>query len=320
MEHAESAALPNRESLAEQLELFFGDAHVGEARVYARLPGVDSSTWQLGGQLIGPECCYSHTLRATIPFRSLRNPAASTEATPAAGVLAEAILPDPCFWSPELPLLYRANIELRGRTVDATNAILQKVERVIGIRRLGVRGKSLYLDGGSWVPRGVRSDRSAIEFLAAARVAQVLLYVREADEAFLSEASHTGIPLAVELAGDGGHLAAELRRLAHWPAAFFAIIDAGQPLDLDPRRVARNILLAAKIRHGSVVSAPTWAQVVWFELANGESVPPELNSRGVPVIVSRPRTSAGDLTAGRKDCDRLQYDVAPSGDFAGYVV
>jgi hypothetical protein len=38
------------------------------------------------------------------------------------------------------------------------------------------------------------------------------------------------------------------------------------------------------------------------------------------VIVARRRVQGGDLTTGRSACDRLQYDLAPAGDFAGYVV
>src|SRR6516225_4867325 len=123
--------------------LFFGEANEAEARVYARLPSaVPLDGYQLTGRLIGPECCFAKTLPATIPF---------VDRGPGNGLLTEAIVPDPCFWTPELPFLYRAIVEVcfsrsvvrpvitaerDDRTGEGMTPRLL-IDRLFGIRRLG---------------------------------------------------------------------------------------------------------------------------------------------------------------------------------------
>jgi hypothetical protein len=54
------------------------------------------------GTLRGPFCERARTLPAEILFRDLG---------PAQSGLAEAIVPDPCMWTPDLPHVYHADIE-----------------------------------------------------------------------------------------------------------------------------------------------------------------------------------------------------------------
>src|SRR5258707_3368942 len=96
-------------------EIFFGDANHAEARIYARL-AIDKRMLdcRLTGRVIGPACEYAHTLSATIPLVSKRPANVDSQNAPA--LLAEAIVPDPCFWSTELPFLYEVRFELRRGT------------------------------------------------------------------------------------------------------------------------------------------------------------------------------------------------------------
>jgi hypothetical protein len=79
-----------------------------EARVIVRFDATSAHTDQqpnsvtLRGTLRGPFCESARTLPAEFPFYALL--AAQRPA-------AEAVVPDPCFWSPELPHLYRADLE-----------------------------------------------------------------------------------------------------------------------------------------------------------------------------------------------------------------
>ena len=57
-------------------------------------------------------------------------------------------------------------------------------------------------------------------------------------------ASRLGVLLVARLSG--GDVVAELRRLARWPAVGIAILTV-PPSDDDPRRHARNLLLAQSI-------------------------------------------------------------------------
>ncbi len=309
--------MPDLLALAERLELFFGEAYQGEARIYARLAGVpDAGPWRIGGQLIGPECRFSHTLPATIPFRSLSGTGLGQRETP----LAEAILPDPCFWTPDVPLLYRARIELSSAEQRALEAKPVIIERLFGIRRLGPRGRSFFLDGERWVPRGVQLPQASLADLPAAREAKLLLHVPAADDAFCFEASQIGVPLAVELRSNGHELEQEIRRLAKWPAVFFAVIDGQQPMDFDPRFVARNILFAVRIAGGEPTTPTPGAHAIWCDIGTENTTLAAATTCSIPIIVSRRGEPPGDLATGRGTCDRLQYDLSPAGDFAGYVV
>jgi hypothetical protein len=97
-----------------------------EARVYARYarPATKELAAAAGrialcGTLRGPYCERSRTLAAEFAFRERGEPGT-----------AEAIVPDPCIWSPELPHFYQADIEARqGRRVVA------EYHGKIGLRR-----------------------------------------------------------------------------------------------------------------------------------------------------------------------------------------
>ena len=123
---------------SDRLELFFGEAADSLAHVYARLRGSDShSQLQLTGTLRGPSCLYAKTLPATF---SLADRGAGNS------LLAEAILPEPCFWTPEMPQLYQADVQLRQH-----GEILAQASRSFAIRRLGAQRRKLMFDGKGWV-------------------------------------------------------------------------------------------------------------------------------------------------------------------------
>jgi hypothetical protein len=112
------------------IEIFVDDVNDVEAHVYARYLGDMSSRGdspsaepiELLGTLRGPYCETSRTLPAEFVFRRHVEPRAqSSQAEGPIGnaALAEAVVPDPCLWSPELPHVYHANVEARqgGRVV-----------------------------------------------------------------------------------------------------------------------------------------------------------------------------------------------------------
>ena len=160
--------------------------------------------YQLTGRLIGPECRFAKTLPATIPF---------IDRGPGKGLLAEAIVPDPCFWTPELPFLYRAIVEVySSRSVvrpfitaafgSEAQARRERddytIDRPFGIRRLGTIGRSLYLDGNRWVARGVCVDQATDDGSPRRpRLLQPALMLPAPDDAFCLEASRLGVPLFV---------------------------------------------------------------------------------------------------------------------------
>jgi hypothetical protein len=108
--------------MAPSIEIFVGDVNDVEARVYARYVGADEESGEridLRGTLRGPYCEGSRTLPAEIAFRDTGKPGE-----------VQALIPDPCTWSPDLPHLYQADVEARqGERVVA------EFHGTIGLRR-----------------------------------------------------------------------------------------------------------------------------------------------------------------------------------------
>jgi hypothetical protein len=243
-------------------------------------------------------------LPATVSLRDLG---------PGPTLLGEAIVPDPCFWSPESPALYDVEVALvndRGEAYESTI-------RQLGIRSLGIRG-SLYLEGKRWVVRGAERAIDPSAPVSAWREAWCSPLVASRDEGFLEEASRLGVVAVVAVAGSAAEIETELLRLSHWPAAAIAIIDCSQPLDAAIADAAPNLLLGWRM-HGSDASPPAWAQIIFVDVeASREFV--GLAALKRPVVAMRRLAEQTDLGHARSACDVLQRDLAPYGDFAGYIV
>jgi hypothetical protein len=110
-----------------RIEITVGDVNDVEARVYARFVRADEvgndpgEKVKLIGTLRGPYCEGTRTLPAHIEFR----------AGSATGVAAaEAVVPDPCTWTLDLPHLYQADLEAwQG------DRLLADYHGTIGLRR-----------------------------------------------------------------------------------------------------------------------------------------------------------------------------------------
>ena len=305
----------DREALAKHLELFFGDASDAVARVYAQVLRDETTTGgHLSGELIGPECRFAQTLSARIPF---------SDRGPGESLLAEAVVPDPCFWTPELPMLYRANIQgsgaeqgsgARGQGPGKTGTAT--IEKWVGIRRLGTRGRSLILDTERWVPRGAWLGRISSDDLKVAREADVLLCGPPPDDDVCLEASRHGVPLLIDLSEHRGDMADEVRRLGQWPAVFLVALESHAAIDPPIRAAARNLLFAAKFAADESIDPPQWAQLLLCDV-NAENGSP---LAGCPLPILARRRASADIGSARASCDQLQCDLASVGDFAGYLV
>ena len=67
-------------------------------------------------------------------------------------ILGHAMLTEPAFWTPNVPMLYlvKCRITSSGKEVAL-------ISQTTGLRRLGIRNHSLWLDGHRFVLRGVTS-------------------------------------------------------------------------------------------------------------------------------------------------------------------
>ncbi len=279
-------------------EIFFGDANPAEARIYVRMPPGDDRVGPIAGQVYGPHCQYARTLPAATPLRDLG---------PGSTRLAEAIVPDPCFWTPESPHLYRVEIEIEGERF---------VHEEFGIRPLAARGRSLWLAGERIVLRGAVQRDVAERSMQAWHEAEVAMLADDPPDVLCREASRLGVLLVAQLGNSGKDTARELGRLARWPAVGAAVLDAAEPPAIRPP----NLLLAQSFAAGESFEPAAWADLVVCPCGDGDKCIERIAQVVLPVIVvgrAGPHRSADEV---RGACARLQRDLAPQTGLAGYFV
>jgi hypothetical protein len=111
--------------MAREIEIEIGDVTDVEAHVLARYPG--GSDVVINGKLRGPICEKARTLPADFELRTVKTDEGD-------GVLAEAVVTDPCMWTPEMPHVYQVDVEARqGKELVA------EYHGKIGLRRLAPR-------------------------------------------------------------------------------------------------------------------------------------------------------------------------------------
>lgn len=292
--------------MLDNLTLMHADLTPAVARLRVSLPKPTAGGgWRLAGHLRGPRSAYAETLPATYPLRDL---GADDR------LLAECTVPDPCYWSPEYPLLYELRVELLEG-----GSVRDGVEQIVGLRRLGVRGSDL-LDGARrWVLRAVQRRLALETTLAAWHDAETAMLVEGLDEQLLADASAWGVLVVTQLAGDDD-LRNQLRRLARWPAAGLAVLPAHTRLDWDPATVAPQVVLAQQCPAGERAAPEPWCRLAWCEVGDPREFSRQVADWRVPVVAVRRASATGTLAQLRAGCDRLQRDLAPFGQYAGYVV
>lgn len=337
----------------EELDLFLGEATPLRAVVYARLAGETArrlaaadaadaaaaaadkaaaaagsvgefgvsmsggrapSRRRLVGRLTGPRCVHSRMLPADYQL---------LDQGPGPTRLARAALPDPCYWSADLPALYDVVVELQ-----CDGRVERRWRRSVGFRRLGARGRHLLLEGIRWVLRGVNRSSAPADPLDDWRRHSAVALVDPAetplDDRLLDDASNSGLPLVVRLHGPAANRPEEFRRLARHAAVIGLLwepSETGTAADepFDPRSAAPGLLLLQ--RYTSLDRPPEpWADVLATPAEALQERAAEFVAIGRPIVALRPLDRPVDLRTARDACDRLQRDLAPHGDFSGYVV
>jgi hypothetical protein len=290
-----------------QLDVFYGDLTANRAFVYARLPRrADDSGLTLTGQIRGPRCLHAQTLPSVAPLIDLG---------PGPTLLARALIPEPCFWSPDLPAIYDVVVNLqRGTEIVAT------ARREIGLRSLGIRAQNFVLEGKRWIMRGVCA-KSATDTLPRAWHDAAAAYVcPSANDDRLAEASQWGALAVVEISGTSDEIIAQLRQLALHPAAALAVIHGDLPRDFGQSARAPNLLLAQPWNPRDNFTPQPWAHAIWADAFATKPLSDLSSSTTLPIIAVRPLPSSLPLDQARSACDQLQRDLAPIGQFAGYIV
>jgi hypothetical protein len=144
--------------------------------------------------------------------------------------------------------------------------------------------------------------------------------VDHVDDELAEAASVRGVLIAERLGAADRHAVIQrLTHLARWPAVAIVAITARDELPADIGRCAPNLLLAWRPTGASDEAAPQWARACWVPenwISQG-TFPPRV---GLPVLVERTGKRFDSIPDARAECDRLQRDLAPFGDFAGYII
>ena len=239
--------------------------------------------------------------------------------------LVQAIVPDPCFWTPELPFQYRAQLQ-----ASCGNEI-SEVQRTIGIRRLGVRGKSLFFDGKRFVLRATECKLTGAELKSYLEQNQDFL--RETWTALILQnpgndmcefASRRGILLVADLTESNDFARSEvlvhsLRRLSQWPAVGIAVLAGNAVIAEQERSEIRSLLLAQFLAATDPVISAPWADLVLIEVGLPNEFPQRITGLNTPVIALRRLSPTAEIEQARSECDILQRDLAPHCDCTGYA-
>lgn len=297
-----------------RLEFVLGRADDVRAEAYVRLVGGPAGA-AITGALTGPRCRLATTLPTTIPLQPLAGEG------PAA---ARAIITEPSFWTPELPNLYELAAEARTAA-----GIVAATRQLVGLRRLGVRGRSIWLDGRRWVPRGrglVGEPFDPARFHAASLVAVITDPTPEA----CSAADTGGVAIVANFSAgcETPKIVEQVGVLAQHPAVVIAMIPPESVAAVITARSTGTMLVAVEV-DGSRPPPETLASGVdclVARLAPGATPTDAWREHAPAVPIVAWREGAGD---GRWACDLLQAQLAtwacavdgiPPWDWAGYIV
>ena len=303
---------------APRIEAVLGRADDMRAEVYVRLvDAAGGSQPTLRGRLSGPRCSLATTLPTSPRLEDLGG-------TPP---VARGILTEPSYWTPEMPNLYR----LEAEAIES-GAAIACVDRLIGLRRLGIRGRSLWLDGRRWVPRGVTLPAAGFD-AGALRSAAVTAVIDDPAESVCAEADSTGVAMVavVDPSASADQIAARIVEWARHPSVMLAVL----PRECGAHAVAigqlKGTMLVGLVVDGTAPPQPVPAGVdcLVVQLPEGGLPDAAWRDRAAPVPLVACRAGGPAAEVSRTGCDRLQADLAawgiaglgaaPPWDWAGYL-
>lgn len=308
------------------LEILCPRADVTAARIVVRMPPPEGSaprSWRLSGEIVGPVCDFARTMPVNVQLRPPADDANSGH------IAATATLTEPCFWTPELPFLYYAHLQLHTAAQQESPAA--QLRRPLGLLPLSIRKRRFYLNSETWVPRAISADTSyvAADLLDEYRQLGAVLLVTNPDDAFCDAASHRGIPLIAQVPAAGDEFWPAIRRLARWPAVALLVIGDSLPVgDGSPgeeaiRHAAAGKLLGLRVQAGAANALPPlppWADVIVCHGRDAAEIEPIAAQSILPTIaVCQAETPLSPADA-RARCDALQQALAHVGLLAGYGV
>jgi hypothetical protein len=258
-----------------------------------------SGAWEL----YGPRCEYGRTLASTFRNRTTSDGS------------VEFLVTEPCYWSPAMPFLY----ELRR-----TDALADGKTHTFGLRQLIAHGRNLRLGGERIVLRGAVCNTLDADSASRAHAAECSVALSSIEEFRISEASRLGAFVLVDATRFDGDLTTLIERCSWQPAAaILALSRERLEVARELPRKASGILLAQRfdsLDWGDANSVANGVGVIVAALDDLERPPAWMATCGRPVVAIRRGGTYADFEQARAGCDRLQTELAPEFDLAGYFV
>lgn len=301
-----------------RIDVILGRCDDMRAEVYVRATSLpaNASAAVITGSLAGPESRLAITLPTITQLVDL-GPG------PDGAAVARAILTEPGYWTPELPHRYRLTAEVRadGRT-------LASCDRLVGLRRLGVRGRSFWLEGRRWVPRGIACGENDVD-PAVFRQRLATAVIDDPTERMCDVGDEAGVAI---IARCGGDPVADCTRWSMHPSVMLMVLPPGlgaSGVEAVARKIApvSGTMLLGLEADGRKPSLPTPRGIDCLVMSLPAGAMPDDSWRDpppVPVLASR--ASPGERENARSACDKLQADLAAwrgaktaSWDWAGFL-
>lgn len=249
-------------------------------------------------ELYGPRCEYGRTLAST--FRGKLISARHVE----------FLVTEPCYWSAAMPFLY----ELRRTDAGTTN---DGVVHTLGLQRLSAHGVNLRHGGERVVLRGAVAaslDEQSVREAHEAESAIIAIAAKEIPD--LSAASQWGATVLVDASSFAGDVQ-QLRQQLSWEPAVAALLQAaGDSARTNESPFLTGVVLPSHKWHDAANAAGV--QLIIADLAENDRPPASLVARGKPVIAVRRSRELANFDEARAACDRLQAELAPEFNLAGY--
>lgn len=236
----------------------------------ANIKFVDGRAGVVRGSVRGPFCRFSRTLPTTHQITD-----------------GDAVIVDPCYWTPSMPFRYEITLQ-----VDGVDGITRDPTFLWGMRWCVPHKQDLRLNGKRFVVRAIQPKH--LEFdLSLLRELSCALMIDSPSDELCESASDLGVVI-IDSSTESANLVREMNRHA---SVHFACTTTSTRSD---------VLSASYDAHSN-------SHIIVATEGN------EMESGDRPTFVQR-QIASGDITDMRRACDSLQRDLAKFGQFAGYVI
>lgn len=290
-----------------ELDIFHGQLHPGSAEIYAQLSGRwdAAEAWQQGWRLVGEIDGPYADSAATLPARLALQDHGRGET-----LLAHVTLPDPCFWSPEVPLRYQVRVDLVHQGTPVWSS-----EQTVGLRQLGLEAGRIQLAHEPWTVIGGQPVPGVAGQLPTGMVAVVQASTLDVAT---SESIADGWMITLAPAGVIQSELLTLLRSCNSPANWCVVLQDGA-LDV-PRSVAPNLLRGQLFSADEPLLLADWAEIAFVQFSTADDFASRTADCPLPVVAVGEQPAHAGWDEIRQSCQGLLQQLSAYRQFAGYIV